>query len=532
MPFMATKPWSKDLPTGPWDYIVIGSGMGGMTAAAMLSKLGRRVLVLEQHYVPGGFTHTFNRPGYTWDVGVHAVGEVTHHTATGRLLTSLTDGRLEWASLGPVYDEFYYPGEFRIDFPDNPKQFRDNLVEAFPNESNAIDGYLNLAREVASGMRGYYLARTVAKRFAKPIDFMLARRTQHQLTQRTSEVVERLTSNRRLQTVLTSQWGYYGSPPRRSSFAIQALVTKHFLHGGYYPIGGSQQIALGLLETVRRTGGYTTIRADVDQIIIEGDRAAGVRLKSGETIRASRVISAAGIVSTAQRLLPPEVTTSSWVRAVADLPPAPAHVCLYLGFKGNIRDAGASGANKWFYEVWESDAEGWEVSLGTDELPDAPILYCSFPSLKDPTHAPGEEQRHTGEIVTFVPWSEFEAYRSKRWKKRGEDYDAFKKRMTAKLLAQFFRHMPDLEPMLDYAELSTPVSTEHFCRPVHGSIYGIEPTPSRFQNPHLRPRAPIRDLFFAGSEVATVGVMGAMVGGVLAVTSAEPTAALRYLRSI
>ena len=80
------------------------------------------------------------------------------------------------------------------------------------------------------------------------------------------------------------------------------------------------------------------------------------------------------------------------------------------------------------------------------------------------------------------------------------------------------------------AVVSTPVSTQHFARPIEGSIYGIEPTPKRFESPWLRPRSPIPGLFFSGSEVATVGVIGAMMGGVLAATSAEPVGALRYLR--
>jgi all-trans-retinol 13,14-reductase len=111
--------------------------MGGMTTAALLSKLGQRVLVLEQHYVPGGFTHMFKRPGYIWDVGVHAVSEVDVRSMTGRLLQALTDGELRWASLGPVYDEFHFPDGFRIDFPNTPQQFRQNLLDAFPAERAA-----------------------------------------------------------------------------------------------------------------------------------------------------------------------------------------------------------------------------------------------------------------------------------------------------------------------------------------------------------------------------------------------------------
>lgn len=517
--------WSKAGPDGPWDYIVIGSGMGGMTTAAILAKLGKRVLVLEQHYVPGGFTHTFRRGQYLWDVGVHAVGEVTEHTMTGRLLSLLTGGALEWASLGPVYDEFYFPDGFRIDFPDTPEKFRAALVEKFPREAAGIDAYLDAVKDVAAAMKAYYVARAAPKSVGPLLDHTVARRAQRYLDMPTDETIASFTSDRKLQVVLTAQWGYYGSLPSRSSFAMHALVAKHFLYGGYYPVGGSREIARGLLGTVADAGGWTRVTADVEQILVENGKAIGVRLKGGEEIRAARVVSACGILSTVMRLLPPEYQDDRWVREVKSLDPAPPHVCLYLGFQGDIRSTGAGSSNKWFYETWDAEKEMWSVY---DPDADSPVLYVSFPSLKDPTHE--DPKSHTGEVVTFVPWSMFGEFRDGAWKKRGEAYSALKERVEKKLLYQFLRHMPELEPMIDYAELSTPLSTKHFVRPVMGSIYGLEPTPRRFRTTWLRPRAPITNLFFSGSEVTTVGVMGAMMGGVLAATSAEPVGTAKLIK--
>jgi all-trans-retinol 13,14-reductase len=109
--------------------------LGKTTTAAMLSRLGRRVLA--QHYVPGGFTHTFKRTRWSWDVGVHAVDEVDAHAVTGHVLRALTRDQLQWTSPDGVYDEFYFP-DLRIDFPDNKQRFEDNLLEAFPAEADGM----------------------------------------------------------------------------------------------------------------------------------------------------------------------------------------------------------------------------------------------------------------------------------------------------------------------------------------------------------------------------------------------------------
>ncbi|HAN31844.1 MAG TPA: FAD-dependent oxidoreductase [Myxococcales bacterium] len=527
-----SEPWSREAPEGKsYDAIVIGSGMGGMTCAALLAKQGKKVLVLEQHYAPGGFTHTFRRRGYLWDVGVHAVGEVTRKSMPGRVLHALTDGKLKWASLGKTYDEFYFPDGKRIDFPDSKQQFRENLVAAFPEEEEAIDRYLELVRTTCKAMGSYYMGRALPRKLGFLAGLLPGHKDPIDFSRTTLQVISELTDNPQLQTVFAAQWGYYGSIPRRSSWVMQALVVKHFWHGGYYPVDGSAAIADHMLQTVADAGGWTLASADVERIDIKGNKATGVTLKDGRSFAAKQIFSAAGVQSTVRRLLPDAVASKPWAEEIKTLRPASAHVCLYIGFKGDIRKAGAGSANKWFYDTWSLDFDTWDVS-DRDKMDTADILYCSFPSLKDPNYDPGNEQRHTGEVVTFVPWEVFKPWTDTKWRRRGEQYDALKKKMHDVLLEQFLQRMPELREMVDYSELSTPLSTDKFCRPMRGSIYGLEPTPERFSVDALRPASPIKGLYFAGSEITSVGVIGAMMGGLMAAVAAEPMGTMKFIRGL
>ena len=530
-PLKGERFWSREAPPGPWDAIVVGSGMGGLTTAALLARLGQRVLVLEQHYLPGGFTHAFSHRGYVWDVGVHVVGEVTRHTLTGRLVDELAGGRLAWASLGATYEDFSFPDGLRVEFPADARAFRDRLVALFPAEEAAVDGYLELVRAAVDALGRRFLLRALPAGPGALLEALLARRARRFSARTVTAVLDGLTRDRRLQAVLTAQWGYYGLPPAQAAFAMQAVVAKHYLHGGYYPVGGAQEIARALTRTVAAAGGWTRIAADVEEVVLARGRAAGVRLAGGETIPAPRVLLATGVGTAVRRLLPETVRGARWARSLASLPAGPAHVCLYLGLRGDPRPAGASTANRWFYETWEAEGALWQVDPEREPGP-APVLYLSFPSLKDPAHDPGPEERHTAELVTFVPWEAFARWRGTRWQARGEGYERFKRALADRLLAQLLARMPGLAPLVDVAELSTPLSTDTFCRPLAGSIYGLAPTPERFANRWLRPRTPVPGLFLAGSDVTSGGVMGAMAGGLLAALAAEPRATFRLLRRL
>ena len=148
------KRWSG---TDAFDAIVIGSGIGGLSAAALLAKYGkRRVLVLERHYAVGGFTHVFRRPGYEWDVGVHYLGDLEPGGFLRSLFDDLSEETLEWADMGPVYDRSVI-GEEVFDFPKGKEQLIAALVDRFPGEQAAIEGYFQLVERVAKSTRLFFM---------------------------------------------------------------------------------------------------------------------------------------------------------------------------------------------------------------------------------------------------------------------------------------------------------------------------------------------------------------------------------------
>ncbi|MEY2669385.1 MAG: hypothetical protein RJA59_2023, partial [Pseudomonadota bacterium] len=135
------------------DVIVIGSGMGGLATAALLARLhGRKVLVLERHYRAGGFTHTFTRRGgFSWDVGVHYVGEMGRPGMMRDAMQVATGGAVRWSPMPETYDRLVFPG-FEFGIRAGKKNFRDDLVAAFPAERRAIDRYFHDVDRAASWM--------------------------------------------------------------------------------------------------------------------------------------------------------------------------------------------------------------------------------------------------------------------------------------------------------------------------------------------------------------------------------------------
>jgi all-trans-retinol 13,14-reductase len=498
---------------GPYDALVIGSGIGGLTTAALLSELGQKVAVLEQHYTAGGNTHSYDRAGYDWDVGVHYLGDVGTRTTTRRMFDWLSSGNLAWAPMDAHYDRFFI-GDRVYDAVAGRQEFRDNLVAHFPREAAAIDRYLELLKEVSGGMRTFTLERTLPPWAAAVAGPFLRRRLPKTFQRTTYEVLSDLTDDQELIAVLTGQWGDLGLPPKRSSFVVQALVARHYLHGGFYPVGGASRIAETILPRIRATGGEVFTYANVEEILLQDGRVRGVRMADGSEIESRCVVSSAGVFNTFQRLLPKEVSERhGYTQRLAHVKPSIGHLGVYIGLKGTAAELGLPKTNFWIYPEG-NDYDGALDRFVANPQGPFPVVYISFPSAKDPDF----ERRHPGkstiEIVAPVPYEIFEPWAGTTWGKRGDDYDALKQAYGEQLLEHLYAKLPHLRGRIDYWEVSTPLSMQHFCGYGRGELYGLDHDPARMSQGWLRPRTRIQGLWLTGQDIMSCGVAGAMMGGV------------------
>lgn len=497
------------------DTIVIGSGIGGLTTAALLARYaGQRVLVLERHYVAGGFTHTFARPGYDWDVGLHYIGDVTDRRhPTRRLFDIVTDDTVEWEPMGDVYDRVVVDGEV-YDYRAGLRNWREGMVESFPAEAGAIDGWITAVKDAAHASQGYFTDKALPDLASSVAGPRLRASFLHHAGRTTRDVLDELTDDERLKTVLSGQWGDYGLPPGRGSFAMHAIVTNHYFGGGAYPIGGASVIPAGAARVIERAGGRVLVNAEVEEVLVRRGRAYGVRMADGRELRADRVVSNAGVHVTYGQLLPSDVAADLGAGALLDrVQRSIGHLSLYLGLDASTEDLGLDKPNLWLFPGDDHDAN--VAAFEADHDAPLPLVYLSFPSAKDPDF----EQRHPGhstiDVITLARHEWFQEWDGTRWRRRGDGYDEVKTSFTERMLDAVRSQVPQVDGHVDVAELSTPLTTRHFMNYGAGELYGLDHSTQRFEQKWLRPRTPIKGLYLTGQDVFTCGVAAAMFGGAL-----------------
>lgn len=495
----------KVLQQKDYDAIVIGSGIGGLTTGSLLAQVGgKRVLVLEKHFKLGGFTHSFRRKAYEWDVGVHYVGQMQEGSMTRRIMDLVTRNGVQWHPMGTPFERFIFPeGSFEV--PSDPTEFKNKLRARFPEDAIAIERYFkDLARAQAWIARWF-----VSKQYGHLLSRLLTVGTRGLVGMTTSEYLSRF-SNPLLRAFLASQWPDFGSPPDESAFGFHATVAGDFLNGGFYPVGGSKVLATEMARVIEDHGGKCLVSHEVVSVSTHHGKACGVTVRNKGEERyysAPVIVSNAGAVTTFNKLIRGNVCQKERQQIARLKRGVSAHI-LFLGLNDDPRRHGFDDANYWCYDRLDHDVNG-RVKEG--KPPGLDGVFVSFGSLRNPGQEP-----HTAQIITFRQdslWSEFEA---SEWKKRGEKYEQRKESVSIEMLDFAERYLPGLKALVSYHELSTPLTVESFTGHAGGMVYGQVCDRNRLFRDQWKIKTSLPNLYLTGSDVGTPGVNGALMAGVMA----------------
>lgn len=451
-------------PTSDADCIVIGSGMAGLSCAATLAGSGLRVLVLEQHDVAGGSTHSFKQGTESISAGWHYIGKLRG------------PARLVW-------DDITNFCALRND----PEEVYDRAVLADGREialkHSNFEEQMGISikhfRRVDKLLTYYVLVKLLPLWAAWLVwAFFVITGKKKEATMNYVEWCRRV-SGRRDDEKLSAwlmQRGDHGMAPDETIAIVHCIITAHYYSGTSHPECGVSGVTARICDVIRARGGCVLVKARVETILVDpkSGAATGVRMETGEVLTAPRVVCSGAYLATQLLKRPPR----ELVRVVEALGPGAAHGCAFLTYAGkSASDLGLPTGN-----VWMPDA-GCFVSY--KESPSGTAVYIIWES----------------------------AYIA-----RGAGYEEAKEEAIAKYTAAVFAWNPRLQAY-DQLDGATPATTEHYLASWRGSSYGLSQKAARFDNfatvRALRPETSVKGVWLTGQDTLMPGVVTAMMEGAL-----------------
>ena len=498
------------------DYqaIVIGSGAGGLSAALSLTRSGFSVLLLEAMPSFGGYLNPFRRKQYTFDTGLHYLGKLGKGGSFRSLLDALEIGDgVDFVELDPDgFDRYVFPGyEFLLG--KGKARFREKLVGDFPEEESGIDKFFDVFDKIMKAMGA---AMSLEGGHLRVLGFLL----KHPVLMKYSRIpyqglLDEVTSDRRLQAVLTAHCGTYGLAPARASVIVALSVLNHYFDGAYYPKGGSGAFRDAFVSALRSNGAEMKTRSRVVRIDKRGN-GFQVETEAGEKHTARVVISNADPVITLGKLIDQQIVPSKIQKKVRLLRPSVGAFYAFIGTDLDLPALGINSASIHHYEQF--DMNNIHETLGASTLQEnLPGYFITSPSVKDPEGGHAPRSCHTLELVTFISYRMFEKWMNFPSMKRGAEYEALKTRIGEGLVKAAERYIPNLSGHLDCVEYATPLTNEYWVNAFSGGCYGPEQTPDQVGPGRFSAfTAGIEGLFLVGAGTLGGGIMPCVASGVLA----------------
>ena len=495
-----------------YDVIIIGSGAGGLTAAVALAQAGKSVLVCEQHYVAGGWCHSFTLEGYKFSPGVHYIGKL----GEGGSLRAVYEGLgvsqdLAFSELNPDGYDHVRIGAEHFDIPKGRDIYIDRLKSRFPREQANIDRFFAAVENTLAQLGG-----SPQDAIKAPLK---AAGSLRWITATIQSMLDYFFDDPFLKAILLSQTGDHGVPPGEAPAPVHMLIMHHYFNGGYYPIGGGFAIPRAFVRALKRAGGEIRLSTAVDKILLDNGRVSGVRLADGTQISADNVISNADPAMTFGKLLDPDMLSGRLRRKFDNIRYSTSAISLFFAVDMDLRAAGLDSGNVWAYSHTDLDAiykDGYTDKALDDNPPSA--LFLTATTLKDPSKL--HSGHHTLEAFTFVGYDAFKQWEAGHQSEGGPakpaDYLALKARLQDKMLTAVDNLVPGIRDHVVFADLGTPLSNKYYLAAEQGNLYGTDKIRSQIGPFSFPVNPPIDGLYLCGASTISHGVSGATASGLRA----------------
>ncbi|WP_166909025.1 NAD(P)/FAD-dependent oxidoreductase [Mycobacterium sp. DL440] len=518
-----------------FDAVVVGSGIGGMTAAAYLAAGGKRTLVLEAYDVIGGCTHVFRRVGkWEFDVGVHYIGDCGPDGQVPTVLRGVgLDKLIDFTELDrDGFDTIVFP-DLQLKIPVGWDNYRRNLIDAFPDEEKAIRKVVDILERLGTSIDR---STTPASLFGTAKFAVKAGPAALWALRPLTQLLNRHKLSSRLKAALAVQYGTYASPPHRTPVAVHAVMLHNFLRdGAWFPKGGGQVFSARLAEVVVAHGGEIRTRSAVRRIRIESGAAVGVELADGTRISAPIVVSNADIKKTYNDLVGREHLGRLTRRRLDRMRMSQPFFNCYLAVD---IDLGQVIPNTNFYSVPTSEdvtslfrdlAENAHGRSHDELLTEAAKrlpAYVSVTTIKDPDNPFGAPQGCSVlEVMTLVSadpsfwglqdWEYGDDYGS------NPDYLRVKETLTDIMINRVIEVIPEVDGHIVWREAATPMTHNRYTGASDGTPYGLELSITQFGPFRPGVRTGIDGLYLCGSSMAWgPAIEGAMLSGMHAAGAA------------